>query len=87
LHGVQLHITQAREFRPLRTSLTMLGTLQRLYGDQLKLEDGPVLGKHWGTLSVFDALRAGKSAAEIEAAWQPQLADFEKRRALALIYE
>ncbi len=87
LHGVQLHLTQASEFRPLRTSLTILCTLQRMYGDELTLEDAPVLGRHWGTLSVFDSLRAGKSAAEIEAAWQPLLADFEKRRALALIYE
>ncbi|HUR29577.1 MAG TPA: DUF1343 domain-containing protein, partial [Planctomycetota bacterium] len=87
LHGVQLHLTDPHEFRPVRTALTALCVLQRMYGDELELGDERTLGIHWGTLSVFDALRAGKSAAEIEAGWSADLARFAERRAACLLYE
>ncbi len=87
LHGVQLHVTDLHVFRPLRTALTALCTLQRLYGNKLELEPERTLGIHWGTLSVFDALRAGTSALEIEASWHTDLELFAKRRAAVLLYE
>ncbi len=87
LHGVQLHVTDLRAFRPLRTAITLLCTLQKLYGDKLEFEPERTLAIHWGTLSVFDALRAGRSPQEIEAGWRAELEGFAKRRAAVLIYE
>ncbi len=87
LHGVQLHVTDLRAFRPLRTALTLLCTLQKLYGDKLEWESERALGIHWGTLEVFAALRAGKSPQEIEAGWRAELASFAVRRAAVLLYE
>jgi len=86
LHGVQLHLLDPQGVRPVRTALKILCTLQALYGDKLELESERTLGIHWGTLSVFEDLRAGKSAEEIEAKWKPGLEDFAARRELALLY-
>ncbi|MEO6711305.1 MAG: DUF1343 domain-containing protein [Planctomycetota bacterium] len=87
LHGVQLHLVDLHEFRPLRTALTALCTLQRLYGPKLELESERDLGIHWGTLSVFEAIRAGASPATIEAAWAGELESFARKRAAVLLYE
>lgn len=86
LHGVQLHVTDAKTFRPLRTALTLLCALHKLYGKRLEFGDERSLGIHWGNLDVFEQLRAGKSAAEIEAGWQAGLDAFAERRRAALIY-
>ena len=87
LHGVQLHLIDPRSFRPLRTSLTLLCTLQKMYGEKMELENERALGIHWGKLSVFEALRAGKSPAQIEAMWSTDLEAFAARRAALLLYE
>jgi uncharacterized protein YbbC (DUF1343 family) len=87
LHGVQLHLWDPRAFLPVRTALVALCTLQRMYGRQLEWTDERNLGIHWGTTEVFQALRAGRTAAEIEAQWQPGLAAFARAREQALIYD
>ncbi|HTF91004.1 MAG TPA: DUF1343 domain-containing protein [Planctomycetota bacterium] len=87
LHGVQLHLVDLHEFRPLRTALTALCTLQRLYGAKMELESERALGIHWGTLSVFEAIRAGSTPATIEATWKSELESFAKKRAAVLLYE
>jgi uncharacterized protein YbbC (DUF1343 family) len=86
LHGVQLHLVDARTFQPLHTSLTILCTLQKMYGAKLELEGERALGIHWGTLAVFESLRAGKSAAQIEAQWKSQLEAFGALRQTVLLY-
>lgn len=86
LHGVQLHLADPRVFRPLRCALTILCTLQALYAEKLEFEGERALGIHWGTLSVFEAVRAGKSAAQIEAQWSAELQAFGTRRATLLLY-
>jgi hypothetical protein len=70
----------------VRTALTALCVLHKLYGSKLELENERTLGIHWGTLSVFEALRAGKSPAEIEAGWNADLARFSARRSACLLY-
>ena len=86
LHGVQLHLEDPHAIRPLHTSITILCTLLKLYGDKLEFEGERALGIHWGSLSVFEALRAGKSAAQIEAMWRADLDAFAKVRAALLAY-
>lgn len=87
LHGVQLHLVDARAFLPVRTALTALCVLQRLYGKELQFAEERALGIHWGTLELFEMLRAGRSPAEIEAAWRPGLEEFAAKRAAALLYD
>lgn len=81
--GVNLIITDRQQFHPLRTGLTVAVTLHRVYGD------------HWNTRSLNrllisaktrDAILAGQSVDEIEAAYQKELDQFRQRRAKFLIY-
>jgi uncharacterized protein YbbC (DUF1343 family) len=87
LHGVQLLPSDLRAFRPVRTALTCLWALQRLYPDELRWQEDAVLARHWGQLEMFAALRAGARPEAIEAAWAQELAGFAERRAGVLLYE
>jgi len=87
LPGVQLVLTDPRTFRPLRTALTILTTLERLYPRQVRYRAKRSFGRVWGTLAVLDAVRHGADAATIEASWAPELEVFAGARAKHLIYE
>lgn len=87
LPGVQLVLTDARSFRPLRTALTVLTTLERLYPGKVRFRSPRAFGRVWGTLSVRDAIRRGDDAATIEATWAEELAQFARARAKHLRYE
>ena len=86
VHGVQLHLASPRGLRPLRTALIILTTLQREFGDLLKIESASRFGRIWGNDKVLQMIRAGKTWQQIEASWQGELADFAKVRAKHLIY-
>lgn len=86
VHGVQLHLASPRGLRPLRTALIILTTLQREFGDLLKIESASRFGRIWGNDKVLEMIRAGSSWQQIEASWQGELAEFAKVRAKHLIY-
>jgi uncharacterized protein YbbC (DUF1343 family) len=84
LEGVQVHIEDPRTFRPIRAALTLLTTVERLYPGKAIFRDGAP--RVWGNTKVLSAVRAGRTAAEIEADWQAELADFAQKRARHLLY-
>lgn len=84
--GVQLMLIDPRRFRPLRTALTILVTLQKLYGDQLTVSDTRRFGRVWGNDRILPMIRAGKTVAQIEASWARSLSRFAKRRLRYLLY-
>ncbi len=86
LHGVQLVVTDPLAFRPIRTALTLLTTLERLYPGQHALRADAAVARVWGTPEVLAAVRRGRSAGEIEAGWRDELAAFGERRARYLLY-
>lgn len=86
VHGVQLHLASARGFRPLRTALIILTTLQREFGDQLKIDSASRFGRIWGNDEILQLVRAGKNWRDIEATWQAEVAAFYKTRAPYLVY-
>jgi len=86
LRGVRLILDAPREFRPLRTALTMLVVLHEMYPEELALKDEAVFAKHWGNEQVRADLLAGSKVDEIQAAWTPGLEAFARARAEALIY-
>ena len=59
-------------------------TLQRLHPNEFGLEKLQHLLRHAPTI---DAIRAGKSLAEIKRFWTSDLEDFKKRREKFLIYK
>ncbi|MBI3877279.1 MAG: DUF1343 domain-containing protein [Verrucomicrobia bacterium] len=82
--GVNLLVTDRERFNAVDTGLTLALTLQRLYPNDFALEKMDTLLRDRATL---DAIKAGKSLAEIKAAWADDLEDFKRRREAFLIYK
>jgi uncharacterized protein YbbC (DUF1343 family) len=90
LHGVQIHITDPRAFRPMETQMHILAALRKLY-PQVDLFDRSryrpdSFDRAMGTDKVRKALLEGHSAQEIMRQWQPALDDFMKVRQKSLLY-
>jgi len=82
--GVCMILLDRTTFQPVRTGLEIAATLHRLYPNVWKSAEYMRL---LGSQATFDGLLAGKSAADLEAAWQPDLKAFCERQAKHLIYE
>lgn len=87
LRGVQLVLDDPRAFRPLRTALALMTALERTHPGRAEYEEERILGIHWGRADVVDLVRAGRTAAEIEALFAPDVAAFLARRTPYLLYE
>ncbi len=81
--GVRLLLTDRDAFRAADLGIVLATTLQRLHPDKLELGRMPPL---LGDTATLEAIRAGKSLAEIKALWEPGLAEFSKRRTRYLLY-
>ena len=84
LHGVQIHIDDPRTFRPLRTALTLLVTVERLHPAKTRFRKGAA--RVWGNETVLAEVQAGRSVAEIEAGWAGEWQAFAEKRAKYLLY-
>jgi len=81
--GVQILIDDWARFQPLRTGLAIACELHRLYPDDWKIERYDTLLLHRAT---FEALKKGATWQELEKGWQADLAKFQERRKLYLLY-
>lgn len=88
LQGVQIHITDAKCFRPMKTQLSVLQAIQKLYPEQPIYDTGRIgmFLKAMGTDKVHLQILDGKSADEIMGQWQDQLAEFKEIREKYLLY-
>ena len=86
LFGVQLAVTDAVAFRPIRTALSLLAAIEKLHPGVLELRDPRRVAKTWGNDRVLPAIQAGKTPAEIEATWHQELAEFAAKRTTILLY-
>ncbi|MGI8881151.1 MAG: exo-beta-N-acetylmuramidase NamZ family protein [Jatrophihabitans sp.] len=90
--GVQTYVTDPGRFDPVRTAVTMLVALRKLYPDfAWRYDTGDSIDPYWiDKLSGSDAVRtgvdAGKSADQIVAGWQHDVAQFRAMRARYLLY-
>jgi len=81
--GFEVEIADRAAFRPVAASLHVLDALHRLHPKDFSF------GKSCGMIglrSIEADLQAGKSPAEIERAWQPELDAFKAARAKVLLY-
>ncbi len=86
LRGVRLLVRDPHAFLPLRTALTLLTTLEKLYPGQVKYEEGRAFNIHWGDPNVLPRIKKGESAEAILASYTDEVAEFGKRRAKYLLY-
>jgi uncharacterized protein YbbC (DUF1343 family) len=81
--GVYIMVTDRQRFQAVDLGIVLAQTLFRLYPRDFAIEKVHTLLLDRGTL---EAIKAGKSLAEIKAPWQQDLDQFKKRRATFLIY-
>src|SRR5205085_6016734 len=81
--GAAMIVTQREQLQSVDAGLLIATTLERLYPQTYALEKLNTLLQDSDTL---DAIRAGKSVAEIRKSWGAGLEAFRKRRAPFLIY-
>jgi len=91
LHGVRIEVTRPNEFLPIRTSLSIIHAMTRLYGPQRVWNPESTrndwFDKLYGTDSVRLALAQGKSPQTIWEAWQEELDSFRDTRYSYVLYE
>ncbi|MBM4342403.1 MAG: DUF1343 domain-containing protein [Deltaproteobacteria bacterium] len=85
-HGVQIHLLDLHDFRPLRLALIILSVLHDEFPSQIKVSSAHRFGMIWGNDDVLRDLRAHKPWTHIEAAWQKDLDGFAQIRARYLMY-
>jgi uncharacterized protein YbbC (DUF1343 family) len=83
--GCQLHVTDRETFRPILTTIALLGAVRARYGERLELHDD-YFDKVMGTSTVREAFVRGEAAAAIAASWEPGVAEFARIRAPHLLY-
>lgn len=83
--GCQIHVTDRNKFQPVYTTLAILETVKKLYGDKLEFHAG-YFDKVMGTSTVREAILRGEPTEKIVAGFKPGLDDFSKLRAPFLLY-
>ena len=89
LDGCRLVVTDPHRFKPARTGVAILHTLNRLYGQRLWRSKGvrpEFLDRLMGTDAVRRAVRDGQAVDEIVERWRPGLRRFRRRRRDCLLY-
>lgn len=90
--GVQVHITDASAYQPVRAWLHVIATVRELYPDDFGWRPPfaaggvPIFDRLVGSASVRAAFDAGASASDISAGWDTYEAAFRQRRADYLLY-
>ncbi len=82
--GVDILVDDWNALRPVHVGLTIATVLRKTYAKEWDPKRFDTLLLHKAT---FDGVLAGKPVAELEQAWQPDLAKYRERRAKVLLYE
>jgi uncharacterized protein YbbC (DUF1343 family) len=92
--GVQLHVTDRRRFRPVRTGLALLAAMRDLSESHFAwgtepyefVTDRPAIDLLFGSDRERLGLEAGVPAAELARAWELEEQAFRERRKDFLLY-
>jgi uncharacterized protein YbbC (DUF1343 family) len=92
--GVQVHVTDRRTFRPVRTTLALLAAFRELSGSRFAwrtepyefVVDKPAIDLLFGSDRERLGLEAGVPASELARAWEAEEEEFRQRRREFLLY-
>ncbi|HYZ89603.1 MAG TPA: DUF1343 domain-containing protein [Myxococcales bacterium] len=92
--GVQLHVTDARTFRPVRTGVACIVHARAQDPSRFRwrtekyefVENIPAIDLLTGSAAFRAGVEAGRSVAELYAAWDTERKQFERRRSSFLLY-
>ncbi len=84
LGGVNIIITDRKEFEPVRMGIEIAVALRKLYPNDWKIEN---YNRLLANTETFEKIKLGDEAQEIEKAWQKDLENFKSRRARFLLYK
>jgi len=93
--GFQIHVTNAENFLPYRTSLALMQAILHLYPLQFAYKEPPYEYEYerlpmdliLGDRSVRQAIEQGVAIQEIEQGWQGGLNEYRKRMQAVLLYD
>lgn len=93
--GFHLHVTDAEQFLPYRTSLTLVQALLQLYPGQFAYKEPPYeyeferlpMDLILGDRAIRTGLEQGISVVELEQSWQFELRAFMDTRSAVLLYD
>jgi uncharacterized protein YbbC (DUF1343 family) len=83
--GCEIHVADRNKFQSISTTLTILATVEKLYGDKLEFH-ASYFDKVLGNSRVREELESGEPVEKIVAEFQPGLNDFAKLREPYLLY-
>ncbi len=81
--GVNIIITDRETFHPLRTGLALALTLAKNYPDDWETKS---LNRLLSSQKTYAGILAGRSIEQLQAAYQQELDEFKRRRAIYLMY-
>lgn len=92
--GFHLHVTDAGEFRPYRTTLILLQVIMRLYPDQFAYKEPPYeyefdklpIDMIIGDMKIRKGIEEGIPVNELEESWQDALKSYLERIQAVLLY-
>ncbi|WP_121614707.1 exo-beta-N-acetylmuramidase NamZ family protein [Virgibacillus halodenitrificans] len=90
-HGIQIHVTNKKAYKPVETGLHIVKTIHDMYPEDFafRAENNSgisffdnLIGNGW----VRETIESGSSVKEIQKQWKHELKDFEKLRKDYLLY-
>jgi uncharacterized protein YbbC (DUF1343 family) len=84
--GVQLHLTDERDFEAIRSAVTMIITARQLYPNVFGWRPDNWIDKLSGSDRLRRMVDAGAGVDDVVGAWQQELAAFRRQREQYLIY-
>lgn len=84
--GVHFYVTDREAYEPIRTALSVMAEVKKLYPRQFSWRHDHWIDKLLGTDEVRKALDQGTPVSEIVAGWEAKLQAFEKQRKPYLLY-
>jgi uncharacterized protein YbbC (DUF1343 family) len=83
--GIQIHVTDRKQFEPVRIVLHVLAQIRALHPDRLEIQ-ADSFDRLAGTSRLRERLMSAEPVDAIVASWAAGVRDFERRRKKSLLY-